>query len=52
MDFGSRFLQADGTMNRDLMPDTLHPGAKGYEVWADAIRPEIVKIFGPMALAR
>ena len=28
------------------MPDSLHPSAKGYEIWADAIRPEIEKVFG------
>ncbi len=52
LDFGNKFLQPNGTMNRDLMPDTLHPSAKGYEVWADAIRPEIVKVFGSVAAVR
>ena len=52
LDFGDKFLLPDGTINRDLMPDTLHPNAKGYEVWADAIRPTMVKIFGPIASAR
>ncbi len=52
VDFGNKFLLPDGTMNRDLMPDTLHPNAKGYEVWADAIRPEIEKVFGPGSSTR
>ena len=52
VDFGDKFLQPDGTINRELMPDTLHPSAKGYEVWADAIRPELVKVFGPAAATR
>lgn len=52
VDFGDKFLQPDGTMNRDLLPDTLHPNAKGYEVWADAIRPEIEKVFGSASPAK
>ena len=47
VDFGDKFLQPDGTLTRDIMPDFLHPNAKGYEIWADAIRPEIEKVFGP-----
>ena len=45
-DFGDKFLQPDGTLIHDLMPDSLHPSAKGYEVWADAIRPTVNKVFG------
>jgi lysophospholipase L1-like esterase len=26
-------------MSIELMPDFLHPGARGYQVWADAMRP-------------
>ena len=47
VDFGDKFLQPDGTLSRDIMPDLLHPNAKGYQIWADAIRPEIEKVFGP-----
>ena len=52
MDFGNKFLLPDGTINRDLLPDTLHPSAKGYEVWAEAIRPIMQKTFGPLASGR
>ena len=52
VDFGDRFLLPDGTINRDLLPDTLHPNASGYAVWADAIRPTVQKIFGPVAAVR
>lgn len=37
MDIGDKFLNPDGTLNTTLMPDNLHPGEKGYEVWAEAI---------------
>ena len=45
LDFGDKFLQPDATLIHDLMPDFLHPSAKGYEVWADAIRPTVAKVF-------
>ena len=51
MDFGDELLQPDGTLTKDVMPDFLHPNAKGYEIWAAAIRPEIEKVFGPSAPA-
>ncbi len=37
IDIGDKYLNSDKTMNQDLMPDTLHPNEKGYEVWAEAI---------------
>ncbi len=45
MDFGEKFLQPDGTLSADIMPDFLHPSDKGYQIWANAIQPEIDKIF-------
>ena len=36
LDLGPKFLQADGTLSRDIMPDLLHPNEKGYQIWADA----------------
>ena len=47
LDFGDKFLQPDGTLSADIMPDGLHPSAKGYEIWAAAIAPVIEKIFQP-----
>ena len=43
VDFGDKFLNPDGTMSREIMPDFLHPSAKGYQIWADAIQPVIDK---------
>lgn len=37
MDIGDKFLTADGTLTTEVMPDGLHPSAKGYQIWADAI---------------
>jgi lysophospholipase L1-like esterase len=38
LDIGKRFLDADGNIPREVMPDLLHPSEKGYQIWADAIR--------------
>ena len=45
IDFGDKFLNPDGTMSREIMPDFLHPSPKGYQIWADAIQPIIDRYF-------
>lgn len=47
MDFGDKFLESDGTMSKEVMPDFLHPSARGYQIWADAIQPVIDQYFPP-----
>jgi lysophospholipase L1-like esterase len=37
LDIGPKFLEADGTLTKEVMPDLLHLSAKGYQIWADAI---------------
>jgi len=44
LDIGSKFLEFDGTLPRSLMPDLLHPNAKGYQIWADAMEPTLDEI--------
>jgi lysophospholipase L1-like esterase len=34
-----KWLGPDGAVTTDLMPDSLHPNAKGYAVWAAALQP-------------
>jgi lysophospholipase L1-like esterase len=41
LDIGSKFLDPDGTLPRTIMPDFLHPNVKGYQIWADAIKPSV-----------
>jgi beta-glucosidase len=41
LDIGPKFLTADGTLPRYVMPDFLHPSAIGYQIWADAIGPTV-----------
>jgi lysophospholipase L1-like esterase len=44
LDIGDRFLDAAGNPPKDVMPDLLHPSAKGYEIWADAIREPLKQL--------
>jgi lysophospholipase L1-like esterase len=44
LDIGGRFLDAEGNIPRDIMPDRLHPSLKGYEAWADAIRAPLQQL--------
>jgi lysophospholipase L1-like esterase len=41
MDVNKVFLEEDGGMSKEIMPDYLHLSPKGYERWADAILPKI-----------
>jgi alpha-galactosidase len=43
-DYGSNFLQANGEMSAEVMGDFLHPSAKGYQIWSDAMLPDIRKL--------
>ncbi len=40
-DYGPLLLQKDGSISSDIMADFLHPTPKGYQVWADAMTPDI-----------
>jgi len=37
LDISARFMQADGTIPREIMPDFMHLSEKGYQIWADAV---------------
>jgi lysophospholipase L1-like esterase len=37
LDIGAKFLEPDGTLTKEIMPDFLHLSVKGYQIWADAI---------------
>jgi lysophospholipase L1-like esterase len=44
MDIGEKFLQPDGSISKDIMPDFLHPNEAGYQIWADAITPKLAEL--------
>jgi lysophospholipase L1-like esterase len=46
LDIGQKFLNPDGTLSTNIMPDLLHPNARGYEIWAESIEPTVAKLMG------
>jgi lysophospholipase L1-like esterase len=44
LDIGPKFLEADGTLPKDVMPDALHPNEKGYQIWAEAMAPTLAEL--------
>ncbi len=44
LDIGDKFLQTDGTLTKEIMPDYLHLSGKGYEIWAEAITPTLTEM--------
>ena len=43
-DIGAKFLTADGTLEKSVMPDLLHLNAASYQVEADAIREKLASL--------
>jgi lysophospholipase L1-like esterase len=41
LDIGPKFLEADGTLPKSIMPDLLHPNERGYQIWAEAMEPTL-----------
>ncbi len=46
VDFGYKFVDDSGVIPKSLMPDSLHLSPEGYEIWARAIEPKLVKLLG------
>ena len=44
LDINQSFLEPDGTLSVEIMPDLLHPNEKGYQIWADAMEPTVKKL--------
>lgn len=44
LDIGEKFLEPDGTMSKEIMPDFLHPSDKGYQIWADAMQETLISL--------
>ena len=42
--YGHLMLQKDGSIAPDIMGDFLHPTPKGYQIWADAMLPDIQQL--------
>jgi lysophospholipase L1-like esterase len=38
LDIGAKFLDSNGELPKEVMPDKLHPTTQGYEIWYDAMQ--------------
>jgi lysophospholipase L1-like esterase len=43
-DIGKEFLDQDGGLSGEVMPDYLHLSAKGYDIWGRAIKGDLEKL--------
>jgi lysophospholipase L1-like esterase len=41
LDIDPKFIEADGTLPKTIMPDLLHPNERGYQIWAEAMEPTL-----------
>ena len=46
LDIGPNFLEKDGTLSREIMPDLLHLSEKGYTIWAESIEAKLKELMG------
>nr|WP_314545785.1 GDSL-type esterase/lipase family protein [uncultured Massilia sp.] len=44
LNFNQAFLDADGRLSKDIMPDLLHPNANGYRIWQREMQPMLDKL--------
>lgn len=44
MEIGKAFLDEQGNLKKELMPDFLHPNAEGYKVWFEAVKPKLSEL--------
>jgi lysophospholipase L1-like esterase len=41
MDISGKYLEADGTISKEVMHDFLHLAPKGYDIWAESISAKV-----------
>jgi beta-glucosidase len=46
LDIGHLFLDAEGLLKSNLMPDLLHPSERGYRVWAEGMENRLKLLLG------
>ena len=46
LDIGEKFLDKDGTLSKEVMPDLLHLNEKSYATWAESIEPKLKELMG------
>jgi beta-glucosidase len=46
LDINRAFLNREGVLTKEVMPDFLHPNELGYALWAHAVEPTIARLMG------
>lgn len=46
LDIGASFVEDDGSISKEIMPDGLHLSPKGYQRWANVIEPIVDTLLG------
>jgi len=49
LDINDKLADSNGVLFEGMTLDNLHPTAKGYQVWADGLRPILSELLGPPA---
>ena len=49
LNVNDKLADASGTLLDGMSRDGLHPSLKGYQVWADALKPLLIELLGPPA---
>lgn len=52
LDFGDRFLSADGTLPKAVFPDGTHPNADGYAIWYEELTRVLAELIPEGGSAR
>ncbi|MDX9974763.1 MAG: GDSL-type esterase/lipase family protein [FCB group bacterium] len=46
MDINNLWVNPDGKMKKELLPDFEHPNSEGHRIWAEAIEPKVAALMG------
>ena len=46
LDIGPKFLAADGTLSKEVMPDLLHLNEASYRTWAQSTEAKVKELLG------
>ena len=46
LNINAALTEPDGTLSKEVMPDLLHPNAKGYEIWQREMQPLLQELLG------
>jgi lysophospholipase L1-like esterase len=44
LDLTDTFLNDEGVLTEEVMPDALHPKQRGYRMWAEAMEPKLAEL--------